>query len=561
MTRSAIIPTRDGGDPRDSIAGRVPGLMAVPENHQSGRGSWYLQVALAVSSWIVLCVLHWHNDGLWFPQDAPRHLINGVFLNDYIAAGLPAPVEYAQSYLVRYPIIVPTKYPPGFHLLEAATFSVFEPSPWAAKGLILGFALFAVLYEVAWLRRFVAPGAGYLATILPLLPALYHARRWLEGRGRSHLYAAAAFVVAALLCYQGAAVVVLILGTWIALTGPWRLLSHRRDVLVVVAVLLAPILLIAWNLTTSGQARWLVYSPYIGRLTTWLWYPSRMTDAFGPFVVIGAAVGVVAGSLNGRWRPELTFSGGWIGITYLFHTYILGKDIRYILPLCTPLLSLTAVAVWSIVEPLRQRLGRRVAAAAGWAAFTTVVAMHLGLARSVVLPRVDGFEAIVATIQADPGADRGSILAALDTINWALLTCFVRLDDPEFKLRVLPGSWFWTFAGVAPRPDVAKSGRPTDAIAIESLLAHSGCRWIVVDVGQRPETSGPQNLKRELSDALRLPRFQHVGTFAIRGPSPTHVALYRQVGEIGNLCDLAAPAESGTVRSRWLLREPVTKGR
>ena len=203
MRLSAILPAFHGGEPPDAVDGPASRLSAIPEDNQGGCGAWYGQVALTVASWILLCIMHWENDGLWFPQDPPRHLINGVFLKDYLAARLPPPIQYARSYLIRYPIISPTKYPPGFYLLEAATFSVFVPSPWVAKSLVLGFTLFAALYQVAWLRRFVDREAGYLGAVLPILPcivryshaillnvpafalqlpALYHARCWLDGR-------------------------------------------------------------------------------------------------------------------------------------------------------------------------------------------------------------------------------------------------------------------------------------------------------------------------------------------------------------------------------------------
>ncbi len=579
MRFSAILSAFNGGAAPQWVEGGVSRPSAIPEDHQGSRGTWYGQFILAVASWILLCLLHWENDGLWFPQDAPRHLINGVFLKDYVAAGLPPPFEYARSYLIRYPIIGPTRYPPGFYLLEAATFSVFVASPWVAKSLVLGFALLAALYQVAWLRRFVDPEAGYLGAVLPILPgivryshaillnvpalalqlaALYHARCWLEGRGRSHLYRVAAFGAAALLCYQGAVVLVLILGTWLACTGHWRLLLDRRAVMVAVAVLLVPILLVAWSIKTSGQARWLIDTTYLGSPWTWLWYASRMTGAFGPVVLVGAALGAAAGALGGRWRRELTFSGGWIAITYLFHSYLYGKDIRYILPLCTPLLSLTAVAVWSPLQWLKGRLGPRATRTAAPAAIAMLLAIHLWLARSVVLPRVDGFEAIVATIQADAGPERETILVALDAIDSTLLTCLVRLDDPGFRLRVLPASWFWEFAGVAPPSDLGTSG-PIEAGAIESLLAHSGCRWLVVTADSEPETSSPGPSDRRLRNALRLPRFQLVRTFAIGGPSPAAVMLYRQVGPIGDLSDLVRQANRRTTGMDWLVRDPVTK--
>jgi hypothetical protein len=560
---------------------RFPRPNSIVRRFVTTAGSGYGQAALVVASWILLCLLHWDNDGLWYPQDAPRHLINGVFVKDYLAAGLPPPVEYAQSYLIRYPIICPTKYPPCFYLLEAAAFSILAPSPWAAKNLVLGFALLAALYQMAWLRRFVDPESGYLGAVLPLLPcmveyshaillnvpafaiqlaALYHARCWLDAGGRRHLYLAAGFVLSALFFYQGTAVLMLILGTWLALIGRWRLLLDRRVVVAAVAVLSVPILLLAWSLRSSGQIRWLFDSPYLRYAVTWLWYPRKMPGAFGPIVLVGAVLGATAGALSDRWRAELTFSGGWIVTTYLFHTYLFGKDVRYILPLCTPLLSLTAVAVWWPLRSLGRRLGPRVALSAASVAIASLLAMHVWLARSVVLPRVDGFEAIVATIRADEGPDPSSILADLDAQEWTLLTCFVRLDDPEFRLRVLPASWFWDFAGLSPGSALGNSGRVATG-AIESSLAHSGCRWIVVKVDAEPGKSSPRPADRRLRELLRPPRFEHVRTFSIRGDSPSTAALYRQVGPIEDLASLARRGRSGNDRMKWLLRDPITRAR
>ena len=90
----------------------------------------------------------------------------------------------------------------------------------------------SALYQIAWLRRFVSPGSGYLAAILPLLPciiqyshaillnvpafalqlaACYHARRWLEERQENgQLYLAIALSLVALLCYQGTFVLLLV---------------------------------------------------------------------------------------------------------------------------------------------------------------------------------------------------------------------------------------------------------------------------------------------------------------------------------------------------------------
>ena len=76
-----------------------------------------------------------------------------------------------------------------------------------------------------------------------------------------------------------------------------------------------------------------------------------------------------------------------------------------------------------------------------------------------------------------------------------------------------------------------------------------------------PGTSSLEPSDRRLRDALRLPRFQRVRTFTIRGPSPAAVMLYRQDGPIGDLSDLARRAKPLTIGMEWLLRDPVTKDR
>ena len=342
--------------------------------------------------------MHWGNDGLWFPQDAPRHLVTGIFFKDYLSSGFPPPSDYYRSYLVRYPIISPDRYPPGFYLLEALAFLTVNPSARLAKSLVLGFALLAAIYQVAWLRRFVDPMAGYLGAVLPLVPcivqyshaillnvpalalqlaALYHARCWLGGTARRHLLLAAAFGVAALFFYQGAMVLLLIVGTWLIITGRWRSVLNRNALIVAAPLLLLSIVPIIWIIWTADQARWLYDIPYIGHRATWLWYPRRMPEGFGRPLLAGAALGALAGLCSRRWHSELLFSGGWIAVTYLFHTYLFGKDLRYMLPLCTPLLSLTAVAVWAPLELLRARIGSTVAQVAMAAAIATLLAMHL----------------------------------------------------------------------------------------------------------------------------------------------------------------------------------------
>jgi hypothetical protein len=189
-----------------------------------------------------------------------------------------------------------------------------------------------------------------------------------------------------------------------------------------------------------------------------------------------------------------------------------------------------------------------------------LLAGHVELARSVTLPRVGGFEAIIAAIRDELGPDPGSILEDLHGVNATLLTCSVRLEDPDFRLRTLPFRWLLKYAGVSRIADLEAYG-PTAALAIQRLLAHSGCEWIAV---QSERTAAPASGR--LRDALQSPRFRLVGTFEVwgpwprvRGPRPSTVELYRQAGPIHGLPQLDRPGGVRTGRTEWLLRVPIDR--
>jgi hypothetical protein len=78
------------------------------------------QILALVLVWLYVVGLHFDNDGLWYQGDAPRHAANGLFWKDFLARFPVNPVEFAVSYYVRYPVITPSAYPPGFYLLEVA---------------------------------------------------------------------------------------------------------------------------------------------------------------------------------------------------------------------------------------------------------------------------------------------------------------------------------------------------------------------------------------------------------------------------------------------------------
>ena len=387
-----------------------------------GRGHLLAQIALALLCWGFLATTARDNDGLWYPADAARHAANGLLYRDYVAAGFPSPRGFVRDYRERFPIVVPTKYPPTFYILEAAAFELFGPAPEVAKGLVLGFALLAALYQVAYLRRFVDPRVGSLGALLPLVPivakyshaimlnvpafalqlaTIYHVRRWLEERGHGQGVAAAGFGVAAMLCYQGAWVMVLVLASWSVLGGHLGSFGRRGWIALAVIAAILAVGVLGWAMISTEQVRWLIQNNRFGELVIWIWYARLFPAAFGSALLAAAAAGLLVGPLAG-YRREVVLSGAWIVVTYLFHTYIYGKDARYLIPFASPLISLAAVALGTADRAIDARFGRFWA---GMVLASLIAASAIGSVLALnqaEVPEVRGFRPILDVIEDGP---------------------------------------------------------------------------------------------------------------------------------------------------------------
>ena len=386
------------------------------------------------------------------------------------------------------------------------------------------------------------------------LATLYHTRRWLEEDWAVRSYPAVALILGALFCYQGAAVLLLVLGVWVIALGRRRLLLNRRKLAVATGVVLVVTAWFSiWSRWTPDQARWLLAIPHIGRIKKyWIWYAMQMPGAFGPILLASAVLGLAAGLISRRCRREAAISGSWIVVTCLFHSCLLGRDIRYLIPLASPLISLVAVAIRATLAIVGGYLHQRPIRAFSLAATVTLLVTHFELARSVALPRqVDGFEAVVDTIQDTLGPDGGAILDGLGAIDSTLFVCSVMLDDREFRLRVLPFGWLLKYTGFD-----ETAGPLLESEVLEDVLACSGCSLVVVRVDDEAALAPPILLLREV---LHGPRYELIRSFAIEGHQPAVIGLYRRLGPVGGLFDVRQGPSGQSKRMEWLLREPITR--
>ena len=495
------------------------------------------QVTLVLVAWVYLCGLYWENDGLWFQGDAPRHAMNGLFWMDFLRSGSTDPQGYALDYYSRYPAICPSLYPPGFYLSEAFLFALFGPSPFVAKGLVLGFALLAALYTLAWLRRWVDPAAGGAAALLLLSPgltmwshavmlnvpalalglaALYHARRTLEAadelRFPTQLYAAAVLAVFAIMTYPTTGVVVLIGLAWIAAQGRWKSLSRPQTLLLALAcaVSLMPWAYVVWRWAPRQLQQ---VTPEARSLTDpwgWAYYPNHVTELLDPLLLALALLGAVIGLARRRWRWETVYLFLWIAFCYVVFSVIRSKEARYLLLACPPAIGLGVMPLLYVAE-LVQALAPRVRKRGVLYLFLGIVVLCEGeFARHRKIPSVHDFREVAVFVAGVAPSE--SVL--YDGAHDGLFIFHVRAGDVNRDRQVVLASHL--LRTTLPQ-------EPADD-AIESVLLDSGCRWLVIEFGTLSEV---QASARALRRVLARDTFAHVRSFPIHRSGVERVGVYR----------------------------------
>ena len=514
------------------------------------------QTALLLVVWTYVVGLHASNDGLWYQGDSPRHAANGLFWRDFLSRLPVSPVEFAVSYYLRYPVISPTTYPPGFYLFEAATFSVFGASAYVAKGLVLAFTLAGGIYLMAWLRRWVAPEAGWVAPLLVLQPgviawshaimlnvpsmvmtlaALYHARRSIEEPHSRHLTFAIVMTALGILTYVQTAIVIPIVLTWLLMRRRWR------SVMVLVGV--TTVIAGGWAFVAT---RWSpihvsLVSPDVQQLLTiehWVFYARTLSKIASGSLLLLAVLGIAAAAVDRRWRREVLVSLSWFVIGYAALSYLVAKEPRYLLPLLPALICLGTTGVFGAVQMASNRRALRWA----YTGMIALLAIHVWGATQVSVPKVDGFQDVLAFIQHEAPHE----MVLYDGHYNGAFTFYVTAGDPGFQRGVVRGNkLFYPSAIDAGWHLVERVTSPADVVAI--LKKECGCRWLLIERAVHPENAGIR-AAHYLREALRGQDFTYVRSFPLRvsinGSSPLHteeIAL--------DAYQLVGPAEeSGDVR-------------
>lgn len=105
--------------------------------------------------------------------DEGGHYVNALFLGDWIRAGFPSPMAFAQDYYAHFPRLTIGHWPPGWYMIQSPWFALFRPSPVGAlvlSAFVAGLPSGAIVWafqRIGRLRLGMVLGMAYV--LLPLV--------------------------------------------------------------------------------------------------------------------------------------------------------------------------------------------------------------------------------------------------------------------------------------------------------------------------------------------------------------------------------------------------------
>ncbi|MEN3746994.1 glycosyltransferase family 39 protein [Sphingomonas sp. HF-S3] len=236
-------------------------------------------VLTALCAGLVSLLLAWATGGLspsLINPDEGAHYVNSLFIGDWIRAGFPSPMAYAQTYYAHFPRLSIGHWPPGWYLVQSPVFALLRPSPLGALAIsavvaalpagaiawtfdrmgrrMLGLAL-ALSYVALPL---VSDSARYILLDQPVaLAVALAAIAWMHASDapQSRRFLLFALLAAAAVLIKGnGALIALVPAIDIALTGRWHLL-RRPGLWIAAAValmLVAPWYWLSFRISAGG---------------------------------------------------------------------------------------------------------------------------------------------------------------------------------------------------------------------------------------------------------------------------------------------------------------------
>ena len=465
---------------------------------------------------IVLLLREIGNPSLGYP-DADRILMDGVFILDFLNDfPIDRIYDYTVEYFAQYPALSIGYRPPFFPFVEALYNGVFGVNMWSSRLAVLTFVIVGITFWFLLIRRVYDEITAFTASLLLIttpfivkwgwytmgeLPVLsmamvtsYVFYRYTESDRPIHLYWAA--LLFGLTCWTKQTAVLLSLWFlfYIVITGNLSVYMKRREVwiaFVIALAILVPLGAITLWLGKLNIAQSIGTGEAADALTRLSWdnlklyfialYEDHLTSPVLILSIIGITWGIISQDRRLHYFLCLVLA------TYLFFTYLTGKDNRY------PIFWIPA--------------------------FTLFAALPVYYFRTIGMTRVIAFFIVVfiagyqvQMIYAKPvnyatGFDEAakyvldnseSATVFYDGYNNGYFTYFMRALDPERTMYVLRGDKLLTSSAILSNQWVEQHASSRDDI--QSILRNYGIQYVVVEKRDLSGHDVHQELRRYLKD-------------------------------------------------------------
>jgi hypothetical protein len=216
------------------------------------------------------------------------------------------------------------------------------------------------------------------------------------------------------------------------------------------------------------------------------------------------ALGIAAAAWTRPWRTEAVYLGSWILVPVLVcRSYRRGIRVTVLLAAPAFVLAAALAIAW---------IARRVSIAPASQVVVLVATLVAGgwSAARIHIPQVSGFGELTEYLHQQGPADAVLYDGAYD----GLFGFYVRASDPQFVRRIVLANRLLFEAGPATTFKwVQKSNVASTDDVVTLLQARCGCRWVAIEVDNRPIWAAGQRLLRQ---AVVRPEFELARSFSDR---------------------------------------------
>jgi 4-amino-4-deoxy-L-arabinose transferase-like glycosyltransferase len=372
-------------------------------------------VLLAALAGAVLLFLSAPTAGDFWWSDAPRHGLNGVLLRDFMAA-LPwrDPAGWAMQYYVQYPALTILLYPPLFYVVSAAAYAMSGFSHPVALGVVMAHYVALVVGLHLLARRFVRPALALAVALLAMaapgialwgrqvmleIPCMAFAvwamlalRGYATGGSPARLCLGLILLLCAIYTKLSAVFLIPVAGLVLLAADPRGTLLRPRHWVAAAAFALALLPAVLMTLKFGGanvQSVMSIPDAAVPRWSVagWTWYALALPGLLGWTLLLAGLLGLALmlrpapGVAAAGRRADLALIFGWLGLGYLFFSYIDLKEARHATLMLPPVLIAAGIAAARLLPtPRMAALGGAllVLATAGWTAWRVPVPFYAG---------------------------------------------------------------------------------------------------------------------------------------------------------------------------------------